>query len=225
VLTSFVESGCIVLLVFTTANGVEHVVTVFGYTRNSDEWHPQAIPGYGGPQSAQYYTNSSWVDHFLIHDDNLGPYYTLSSRALEVDQNIAAHWIVAIHPHEADVSPHYAEALGASVLRSDLPSLSQAGSGKWFEYITQQQRTFVMRALLVSRDTYLDHLKNSVAHDGSRMEENEISLLASLPDWFWMVEFSLPSLFTGNRAKLGEFIVSSKRNPTGMRINLISAVR
>jgi hypothetical protein len=123
ILTSFVESGCIVLLVFTTANNIEHVVAVFGYTRNSDEWHPQGIPGYGGPQSAQYYTNSSWVDHFVIHDDNLGPYYTLSSRALEVDPNVTAHWIVAIHAHEATVSPHYAEALGATILRSSLPTL------------------------------------------------------------------------------------------------------
>jgi hypothetical protein len=76
ILGSIVESGHIALLVFSTGHNVaaaqnmQHVVAVFGHTRNSDEWHPQAVPAYAGPQSAKYYPGSAWIDHFLIHDDN-----------------------------------------------------------------------------------------------------------------------------------------------------------
>lgn len=225
ILSSFVESGCMVLLVFTTANGMEHVVTVFGYTRNSDEWHPQAIPGYSGPQTAPFYTSSSWIDHFLIHDDNLGPYYTLSSRALEVDPTISAHWIVAIHPHIATVSPHYAESLSAIILRSSLADLASHGSGRWFEYITHNQWTYVMRSILISRQGYQDHLRSSVGHDESSLKPEEITLTDNLPDWFWMVEYSLPSLFTGNRSKLGEVFVSTDMAHGIPPLRLIQGIR
>jgi hypothetical protein len=36
------------------------------------------------------------------------------------------------------------------------------------------------------------------------MSDANIKLSDGMPDWFWMVEFSLPALFTGNRSKLGE---------------------
>lgn len=207
ILASFVESGCITLLVFTTANAMEHVVTVFGHTKNTDEWHPQAIPGYSGPQTAPFYPSSAWIDHFVIHDDNLGPYYTLSSRALEVDPTIRAHWIIGIHPHKAEVNPHYAESLGAIILRSSAANLAPQGSGKWFDYVTKNQRTHVMRAILMSRDTYKEHLCTSVAHDRSAFAAGELDVFDDLPDWFWMVEYSVPALFTGNRSKLGEVII------------------
>jgi hypothetical protein len=220
VLASLVESGCMVLLVFTTGNGTEHVVTVFGHTRNSDEWHPQAIPGYSGPQTDPFYTSSSWIDHFIIHDDNFGPHYTLSSRALEVDPTISAHWIIAIHPHLAQTSPHYAESLGAMILRSTLPSLLARGTGRWLDYVTTTPSAYVMRAILLSRNTYQAHLLSAVAHDGSSLTPNEIALTDCLPDWFWMVEFSLPALFTGNRSKLGEIFVSTGMTPNTPPIQL-----
>ncbi|WP_157223326.1 hypothetical protein [Rhodovulum sp. PH10] len=208
ILSSYVESGCMVLLVFTINGGIEHVVTVFGYTRNSDEWHPQAVPAYSGPKTAQYYSGSAWVDHFLIHDDNFGPYYALSSRALEVDPEVAAHWIIAISDFAADFSPHYAESL-ASVVALSFDELAGYGNGKWFDYITGIQHTYVMRAILMKRSKYKDHLIDLRGHDGTALVPEEIALTDQLPEWFWMVEFSLPPLFTGNKSKLGEIFIST----------------
>jgi hypothetical protein len=224
IISAYVQSGAIVLLVFSTKSTTDHVVTIFGHTRNSDEWHPQAIPGYSGPNSARYYTNSAWIDHFVINDDNLGPYYTLSSRALEVDPSIQARYIIAIHPYKAFVRPHYAEALSAILLSHDLKNLSGLGSGRWFDYITQNNWIFVARAILISRVEYQNHLRSSVAHDHTSLTEPEIKLFDVLPDFFWMVEFSLPSLFTGNRSKSGEVIVQAS-NPGNPPINLIRALR
>lgn len=232
ILSSLAESGCLVLMVFETFNpNVEHVVTVFGYTRNSDEWHPQAIPLYSGATSAQYYPSSAWVDHYLIHDDNLGPYYTLSARVMEsipqapaqvaqplpnnrpyeADPKIKPHWIIAANPTTAPLGPIYAQGLAASVLARSLslPQLRGLGvEGRWFAYMTDKPWRYVLRSLLMSKSSYQAHLARVADHEGNRFSEREIRLTDSLPDWFWMVEFSLPALFTGNRSKLGEMFVS-----------------
>jgi hypothetical protein len=223
IVSAYVQSGAIVLLVFSTKNGSDHVVTVFGHTRNSDEWHPQAIPGYSGPQSAQYYSNSSWIDHFIIHDDNFGPYYTLDSRAFEVDPDISASQIIAIHPFTATIKPDYAEVLSSIILGGSLRNIAGTGSGRWFDYITNGNWHFVMRAILIGRPEYQNHLRSSVAHDDTRLTEAEIKLFDGLPDFFWMVEYSLPALFTGNRSKLGEVIVAAVNSASPL--DLVKALR
>lgn len=225
-LTAFVESGLIVLFVFTTANSVEHVVTVFGHTRNSDEWHPQAIPGYSGPASAQFYRSSAWVDHFVIHDDNFGPYYTLSSRAFEVDKTIAAHWIIGIHPsHVPEVLPHFAENVAAVALKGSVSNFAQFGPCKWLSYLAGNQWHYVLRPILISRDAYKAHLLASIGHDQTKVLPGEIDAAGQLPDWFWMVEFSLPALFTGNRSKLGEVIIRSEVGGRALNLDLVEALR
>lgn len=225
-LTSYIESGFIVLFVFTTSNTIEHVVTVFGHTRNSDEWHPQAIPGYSGPASAPFYRSSAWVDHFVIHDDNLGPYYTLSSRAFEVDKSITAHWIIGIHPeHQPEILPHYAENVAAIVLKGSLANFAAYGDGNWFNYLVSRLWTYVLRPILMSRDAYKAHLLASIGHDQTKAMPGELDPGDSLPDWFWMVEFSLPALFTGNRSKLGEVLVRSDVNGATTILDFVEAIR
>ncbi len=228
ILASIVESGDRALLVFTTAGSEEHVVCVYGHTRNSDEWHPQAIPAYAGPQSAPFYSSSMWIDHFLIHDDNFGPYYTLSSRALETNKQVAAHWIIAIRARAANIGADLAETLASVYLANTLPTLAPlapAGT-RWLSYITQQQHTYVLRAVLLERQAYIDHLSQSQCHDGSRTSATDVQLLATLPEYFWMVEFSLPALYTGNRSKLGEvLIVPNRPAPPFGPNDLILAIR
>lgn len=220
ILASIVESGDMALLVFTTGSSddadappTEHVVVVYGHTRHSDEWHPQAIPAYSGPSSAQYYSASNWIDHFLIHDDNFGPYYTLSSRAFEFQSTVKVHWIISVRKSEANLPAHLAEAIAAVQLANLLPSLAPMGTGRWFEYITQQQRQFVLRSILVNRADYIEHLESSVAHDGSTITQVALDRLGALVDRFWLVEFSLPELFTGNHSKLGEVVIAANVEP------------
>lgn len=221
ILTSIVESGCIALLVFTTNSSTDHVVTVFGHTRNSDEWHPQAIPAYSGPRSAHYYPSSSWADHFLIHDDNFGPYYALGSRALDKNPSIRPRHIIALYPTRVEVLPSYAEGLAASVLNNALPNFAPHAKNQWLKFIATQEPTQldtkVLRTIFISRDKYLAHLGTEVGHDGSRMTPTEVAAFAYLPDSFWMVEFSLPYLYTGNRSKLGEVLIRLDHNLTNLQ--------
>ncbi|MDP2214929.1 hypothetical protein [Phenylobacterium sp.] len=187
----------------------EHVVLVFGHTRHSDEWHPQAIPVYAGPGSAKYLQASAWIDHFLIHDDNLGPYYTLGSQALERDLDVGARFIIAIRRRTPNLTATGAEAIAAVMLTNMLPQLATSASGRWFDYVTQQPWRHVLRTILISREDYAAHLQSARGHDDTAMTPDELARLAVLPERIWMVEFSLPSLFTGNRAKLGEVLLQA----------------
>lgn len=218
VLASIVESGHTALLTFSTAgdgdgkdggSGPDHVVFVYGHTRHSDEWHPQAIAAYAGPVDALYFPASNWIDHFLIHDDNFGPYYTLSSSALEFKKEVTAHKIIAIRDIKIGTASQFAEGNAAAQLANVLPRLKAMGSGRWFEYLTSAPRKFVLRTILIQRKRYLSHLRAMRGHDSSRMSASEIEPFGALPERFWMVEFSLPPLFTGNHSKLGEVIISA----------------
>lgn len=232
-LASIVESGDLAMLVFTTGHqdssgqATEHVVTVFGHTRNSDEWHPQAIPAYAGPKSAPYFASSSWTDHFLIHDDNFGPYFTLSTHALEIDAAVKPLYVIALRKEVANVPPAYIEALAAVMLTNFLPSLAgQKIPSRWFEYITRTQRPYVLRPLLLKREDYLKQLKSSKAHDGTNLSDGDEQRLAKLPERFWVVEFSLPELYTGNRSKLGEVIFDAVNAPNSADLSsLLLALR
>jgi hypothetical protein len=57
------------------------------------------------------------------------------------------------------------------------------------------------------------------------MSDANIKLSDGLPDWFWMVEFSLPALFTGNRSKLGEVIIRTDVGGAKLNIDLVEAIR
>lgn len=249
ILAATIESGSKALLVFTTGdedtdaetNGEEpaadeespspggsaeeHVVLVYGHTRNSDEWHPQAIPAYAGPKSAPYYPSSNWIDHFLIHDDNFGPYYTLSSQALEFDKSVRAHWIIAVREKATTVEPHAAETSASTLLNLVLPQLAPLAKGVWFDYVTKRPWKYVLRTILVSREGYKEHLRQLRGHDRTTIDPTQIDRVDSLPERFWMVEFTLPALFTGNKAKLGEVLIASDVIDPKTYLDVVHAVR
>jgi hypothetical protein len=68
---------------------------------------------------------------------------------------------------------------------------------------------FVMRAILMKGSQYFGHLKGLEGHDGTKLDGSTLGKLSWLPEYFWMVEYSLPPLYTGNRTKLGEVIISA----------------
>lgn len=229
ILTAAAESGDIALLTFTTGakgsrqtgvlSGAEvpeapddeagadtHVVVVVGHTLNSDEWHPQALPAYSGLPGSRYSPSSDWVDHFVIHDDNFGPYFTLSSRALELDPSVKASRIIIIRDRPCHSKAFAAEAAASVVLSKLLPPLVGLASNSWFDRITTSEQDYVTRPVLVTRERYMAHIEAAVGHDGSRTTADERAVLATLPEHFWMVEFTIADLFTGNKSKLGEVL-------------------
>jgi len=191
-----------------------HVVVVIGYTRNSDEWYPLAVPRYRVPSATshrmpRYRPASMWVDHFVIHDDNFGPYLTLDARGLESDPAFHAEKILIVRRHPSTVSADMAEAAAAIWLKA-LPKCVDADPDlRWLELVRRHRGAFVLRPVLLSRAELIEHLEGLVDHEGHRLGARAPLDFMGLPDVVWMVEFSLPDLFTGNRAKLGEVIVDA----------------
>src|SRR6202035_225295 len=66
----------------------------------------------------------------------------------------------------------------------------------------------ILRCILISKQDYISHLQAISGHDQSRIKLAELVHFDTLPEHFWMVEFSLPPLYTGNRSKLGEVLLS-----------------
>ena len=190
---------------------MEHVVYVCGHTLNTDEWHPQALPAYSGAPRAQYYPMTAWVDHLIVHDDNFGPYYSLSSRSFVVDPNVQAKFVIGILPRKVATLPLIGQVLAPAFLALTLPWAKGLTlvSGRWLDYIASGTWLLVLRTTLMQRDRYLSHLTSLKAHDGTSLTKNEINAYKHLPDYFWCTEFTLPNLFTGNRAKLGEVFVDA----------------
>lgn len=220
-LYSVVESGFPALLVFSTdAPNILHIVPVFGHTLNSDEWHPQATPGYSGPTDALFYSSSAWADHFLAHDDNFGPYFCLSNvafagiskSATSAPYSMIPRWVIGLFPAAIQNAPPEVEGLATSWLNGVLPNLKDDGDGRWWTYMMDTSWRYVLRTFLLERNAYELHLRSSEGHDGSRLSDLEIAaLLQSLPDRFWISEFSLPSLYTGNKSKLGEVLIEASK--------------
>jgi hypothetical protein len=118
-----------------------------------------------------------------------------------------ARLVIGLFPREVLVTPVVAETIASSALNRYLPALIPQGRGRWWEYVYQQTPVFVLRTLLRGKDEYLQHLLSSTAHDGSRIQPSEVEPLRVLPAEFWVTEYSLPSLYTGNKSKLGEVLV------------------
>ena len=227
VLHSILDSGFSALLVFTTKGGIEHVVYVCGHTLNTDEWHPQALPAYSGAPSAQYYAMTAWVDHLIVHDDNFGPYYSLSSKSFVVDPDVQAKWIIGILPMKVTTLPLIGQLLSTVYLSHVLPWAKSANiaSGRWFDYMASGNWKLVMRTTLMERDRYISHLANLQAHDRTRLTNNEVIAYKYLPDSFWCTEFTLPNLFTGNRAKLGEVFIDAFQYDKTKPLNSVLGMR
>jgi hypothetical protein len=74
----YIEGGCSSMLLFTTSTEISHIVPIVGHTLNTDLWRPEAEIAYSTRfGDTNYRSASAWVDHFIIHDDNFGMYYSL----------------------------------------------------------------------------------------------------------------------------------------------------
>jgi hypothetical protein len=71
---NYIESGCPVILLFTTESAYDlHVVAVLGHSLLTDIWRYEAEPAYFPvAERLEYKPASKWIDNFIIHDDNFG---------------------------------------------------------------------------------------------------------------------------------------------------------
>lgn len=209
-----VESGCGALLGFRmtgpAASSEKHIIPFFGHTFNKDTWVPEADIAYfdvGG--GVGYIPSESWTSSFLGHDDNFGPNLCVPRLYVRPEQ---AEYVVELLQDGAVYSGVHAEAITLLFLYSLWPQLAKSDN-PWMKRLAAAAhpdvRRVVLRALCVSRDAYLLHLRG--ARDWTEKQENP-NLLAILekflPKIVWVVEISLPHLFPANERKVGEIVLN-----------------
>lgn len=234
VLTSAIEAGHPALLIVKSDGPVDHVMPVLGYTLNTDEWHPHAADLYREAPEP-FLSSSHWVDHLIINDDLAGPYYCLAQAWASASQGAAPLAVITVIPEEADVTPALAEPTAHLALTGSLlPEIDAVfpSRARWWRYLVDRLSEDgyrpVLRTTLAARADYLAHLAETAARMRRTLDPDIVDELAqALPPTFWLCEVSLPNLYVGNRAKLGEIIVrpSPRLRPDESALELVVGFR
>jgi hypothetical protein len=224
-----IESGFPALLLFKTASADLHAIPVLGHTFNEDTWAPRAERGYFHVgHRTRYAPSESWVSMYVAHDDNYGSNFCLPrhylreplfcpddrTRVCQTDRMTVKH-VIGTFPASVQLDAVEAEVIAADfffkILRQ-LPSYA----GPWGDRLKQhvEAGALVLRPLLLTHTEYLDHLATLKTWEGDMIAPPLVEALRSaFPDGrFWMVELSLRELFSANRRKVGEVVISAEND-------------
>jgi len=212
---SIIESGYPVL-VFFTAPPARHVICAVGHTFNSDIWDDEAKLAYSGAPRMEYLSSASWVDHFIIHDDNYGMYFCMPSKALYPTTGAMEPFQVTgalgIVPANIELLPLDAEVYASAILRTAIYE-APLKDCYWLRALRQEEASFgkwvVLRTLFTNKAIYKNHLLNIEGVEGNVLTKREIETVISekTPEHFWVTEVTLTDLYTANKRKLGEVLL------------------
>lgn len=232
-----IESGFPAILGFGLASRqVYHVVPIFGHTFNEDTWVHKADTSYFrvGP-GMKYIPSESWVSMYLAHDDNWGSNFCIPRRYLHVrpfcdklsPQDKACQmesecvvYVISTVPKEVQLSPIRAEVIGAEYLFAILNQPPEAASewrARLDHYVKLQQ--LVVRPILIRGADYSHHLTKLHDWDGNPIASSPTEGLRTFfeNERLWMIELSVPELFSANRRKVGEVLLRAQMRPTTTR--------
>ena len=89
-----------------------HLIPVIGHTFNDDAWVPDAERWYF-MRDQVIFRSESWLSTYVVHDDNLGPYYCLPRHYLS---RKSFRLLCGIQPKAASLNVSEVEALARSEL-------------------------------------------------------------------------------------------------------------
>lgn len=184
-----------------------HIIPVFGHTFNEDTWAPRSEGAYFRlGETIRYIPSEAWLSSFLIHDDNFGSDLCLPKRFV---RRRHADYVVALLPFGYACPAYAAEVVASRFFYSLIPRLTKTGN-VWLDRLLGfvAQRELILRTVPVSKDAYLAHLRQQ--RDWAKNTEDPALIEALTPilrDRLWMVEVSVPDLFSSNLRKLGEILL------------------
>ena len=211
-----------------------HVVTAVGYTIDRDLWHPQAVPAYNQVEDTSPIplNSAAWVRHLIVHDENFGPYRTLGIRSFPTimdkvkkrrrwkSETVITGETPKLAPiHQFSVFSHPVRRTPENVLlearvllgriKAALTFTDDPGED-WTSEFFENPGEQILRPVLISKDRYIAHIRESRDIHRRHMTDWQIARLEralTLP-WFWMVELSTTLIFTTAERKIGELLIS-----------------
>ena len=233
-----IESGYPAIVIFGTTDpdGSLRAVPVFGHTFNQDTWVPNADFSYFKIGAGTIYIPSeSWLSMFIAHDDNWGSNYCIPRHYLrpkphpapelpapapeESVSQCVAH-VISTMPKEIQLNPVRAEIVGADYLFTILPQLPP-NNNPWAEVLARYAKNhlLVLRPYLLNPEEYTAHLAKVKDWHGEPIRPDLVGALKAnlTKERLWMIELSVPELFSANLRKVGEVLVRAELLPTADR--------
>jgi hypothetical protein len=227
-----IESGYPAIISFQTTNDVDsyHAIPIFGHTFNSDTWVPSAERLYFQVGAGtRYIPSESWVSMYIGHDDNWDAHYCIPRHYFQTQHptqinardaspklgECVAH-VISTVPKKVHVSPIRAEVIAADYLFALRRRLARLRRNVWASRLNKHttQNLVVLRPILVTTSEYCSHLRCIRDWNHKRIDAGVVSALEGLPNTnLWMVEVSLPELFSANLRKVGEVLVRAEKRP------------
>ncbi|MSU50145.1 MAG: hypothetical protein EXS37_13855 [Opitutus sp.] len=184
-----------------------HIIPVIGHTFNEDTWAPRGEGAYFQiGKEIRYLPSSAWMSSFLAHDDNFG-----SNLCIPRDYVRRKHadYVVALHPVGYAAPGFIAEVAASRYFYSFLGQL-EGPDNRWLQrlLVAVKNQELILRTVAVTREQYLAHLVEMDDWQQRREYPEVTDAIASiLPDLMWMIEVSIPDLFSTNLRKLGELLL------------------
>ena len=216
---SGIESGDGALLAFKMAGptaplGSAHVIPSFGHTFNKDTWVNYAEHSYFHiGTNMKYIPSDTWVSSFLAHDDNFGSNFCIPRQYVDHENVLYA---LAVHKAGFKYCGMLAEGIVPAYLYSILPYLDSKSS-PWINRLLScvNDQDVVLRAVAMSRKEYIKHI--TLLKDWNNNKEQKMLpkiIAESVPDKLWVVEVSMPELFSANQRKVGEIVLDATLKPS-----------
>ena len=212
----YLESKIPIILGIPTYRG-KHALTVVGHSFEPDLWWAVAETPYYNrkPSGINYHCSTTWVQNFIIQDDNFGPYLTIPKELLWYFEKDKLIIVVALPPgifiqaEDAETIAYSLIASAAEIRKSQRSSLivNDPSLFKWFDifYDHSKKNDMVLRTWLIGSEIF----KKSYVSPSTQSCYNSIEL----PEKIWLTEISIPELFSQKRLRLGEVLI----DPTGSK--------
>jgi hypothetical protein len=216
VLYSGIENGCGALMSFNLSGpkarrGIGHMIPFFGHTFNEDSWVPNAEPTYFKVGEAfRYIPSRSWLSNFLVHDDNFGANLCIPQMFIDKERVSS---VFELLPQDWVYSGYVAEFTAAYYINSILQKLPTEPDLPWLLRLRNyaDNERLVFRHVPVSKDEYLASLTTEKDwHGNHESPETVAAFRARLPgEHYWMIEVSVPEVFSMNKRKVGEILLDA----------------
>ena len=167
-------------------------------------------------ENTKYLPSESWVSSFIGHDDNFGSNFCIPRQYISFEQ---ADYAVELFQQGCKYSGAIAEAVAVDYLYSILPNLYSATSPwsrRLIDYVQRQQ--VVLRAICIDSNDYIQHWSNVSDWENESEDKQLCSVLSKyLPRKIWVIEVSVPELFSANQRKIAEIVLNAIKIPTSSR--------
>jgi len=234
-----IESGFPAIVCFAALSpGGErsyHAIPLFGHTFNEDAWVANADRIYFRPGNrSEFIPSESWLSAYIGHDDNCGSNFCIPRNYLYTrqpcrqlpggpglcpEETECVAYVLPTLPANVQVDAIEAEAIAADYLGptlDQLPSYSDVWQDRLRLYKGQSQ--LILRPLLLDITEYAGHISRISDWDGRQIRRDLVEILREMPgERIWMIELSIPELFSANRRKVAEIVIRADKVPNHPR--------